>query len=214
MLNFIICYSLFSTLYNFLISFYSTNYTMKSSLLLIAHPDDESMFFSPFLYFNKPYILCLSSGDFDGKGEIRKKELLNLCDCRGLDHKIMNYSDNFDWDANQICFDLILICLKHKIKNIVTFDSFGVSGHKNHISCYKAAKKFEKLDRSKLFRFKYLKSVGIIEKYLCFVRKPTYSIPIYSIFGFENMLFHQSQLVWFRYIYVLISSYMKHVILV
>ncbi|KAI9043489.1 PIG-L family deacetylase [Aspergillus affinis] len=50
--------------------------------LLIAHPDDEAMFFAPtVLALTKPElgnhlkILCLSTGDADGLGHIRKKEL-------------------------------------------------------------------------------------------------------------------------------------------
>merc|ERR1712062_56851 len=54
-------------------------------LLVIAHPDDEAMFFSPTVnslthnknLADKPniFVLCLTSGDFDGLGKIRKKEL-------------------------------------------------------------------------------------------------------------------------------------------
>lgn len=47
----------------------------KRILLLIAHPDDEAMFFSPALTWltrpnlgNQVMILCLSSGDADGLG--------------------------------------------------------------------------------------------------------------------------------------------------
>ncbi|KAK2744374.1 N-acetylglucosaminyl-phosphatidylinositol de-N-acetylase [Myotisia sp. PD_48] len=54
----------------------------KRICLLIAHPDDEAMFFAPtLLALTKPElgnhvkILCLSSGDADGLGHIRKKEL-------------------------------------------------------------------------------------------------------------------------------------------
>jgi len=54
----------------------------KSIVLLIAHPDDESMFFSPTLLRltdpslgNHLKILCLSTGNADGLGEARKKEL-------------------------------------------------------------------------------------------------------------------------------------------
>ncbi|KAE8377308.1 putative deacetylase LmbE-like domain-containing protein [Aspergillus bertholletiae] len=54
----------------------------KRICLLIAHPDDEAMFFAPtVLALTKPglgnhlKILCLSSGDADGLGHIRKKEL-------------------------------------------------------------------------------------------------------------------------------------------
>lgn len=55
----------------------------KKIVLLIAHPDDEAMFFAPaLLQLTKPEngnhvkILCLSSGDADGLGETRKKELV------------------------------------------------------------------------------------------------------------------------------------------
>lgn len=51
--------------------------------LLIAHPDDEAMFFSPtVLALTRPgagnhvRILCLSTGDADGLGETRRRELV------------------------------------------------------------------------------------------------------------------------------------------
>ncbi|GLI72545.1 N-acetylglucosaminyl-phosphatidylinositol de-N-acetylase [Penicillium ochrochloron] len=54
----------------------------KRICLLIAHPDDEAMFFSPtVLALTKPElgnhlkILCFSTGDADGLGETRKIEL-------------------------------------------------------------------------------------------------------------------------------------------
>ncbi|KKZ63625.1 N-acetylglucosaminylphosphatidylinositol deacetylase [[Emmonsia] crescens] len=54
----------------------------KRICLLIAHPDDEAMFFAPTLLAmtrpelgNHLKILCLSSGDAEGLGHIRKKEL-------------------------------------------------------------------------------------------------------------------------------------------
>ncbi|KAI9889041.1 MAG: N-acetylglucosaminyl-phosphatidylinositol de-N-acetylase [Vezdaea aestivalis] len=54
----------------------------KRIVLLIAHPDDEAMFFAPSVMAlaekeqgNHVKILCLSSGDADGLGEVRKKEL-------------------------------------------------------------------------------------------------------------------------------------------
>lgn len=55
----------------------------KRVCLLIAHPDDEAMFFAPTLLAltapntgNHIKILCLSSGNADGLGETRKKELV------------------------------------------------------------------------------------------------------------------------------------------
>ncbi len=62
-------------------------------LLLTAHPDDECMFFAPTLLglnnrmSNVPYELysiCLSSGDADGLGNIRKQELKGSLDVLGV----------------------------------------------------------------------------------------------------------------------------------
>lgn len=52
----------------------------QKALLVVAHPDDEVMFFSPLLQWasgcnEKMHILCLSTGNFEGLGEIRKQEL-------------------------------------------------------------------------------------------------------------------------------------------
>jgi N-acetylglucosaminylphosphatidylinositol deacetylase len=45
-------------------------------LLVIAHPDDEVMFFSPLLNFtNSIHILCLSDGNDEGLGTLRREEL-------------------------------------------------------------------------------------------------------------------------------------------
>jgi N-acetylglucosaminylphosphatidylinositol deacetylase len=55
----------------------------KRICLLIAHPDDEAMFFAPtVLALTRPEtgnhvkILCLSTGNAAGLGETRKKELV------------------------------------------------------------------------------------------------------------------------------------------
>jgi hypothetical protein len=51
----------------------------RNILYVIAHPDDEAMFFVPSIVqlrkTNELYLLCLSNGNFDGLGKIREKEL-------------------------------------------------------------------------------------------------------------------------------------------
>ena len=54
-------------------------------LLVIAHPDDEAMFFSPLLInlrqnLCKVSLLCLSTGNFDGLGSKRSEEILYSAD--------------------------------------------------------------------------------------------------------------------------------------
>ncbi|KAI0524054.1 hypothetical protein KFK09_003418 [Dendrobium nobile] len=53
-------------------------------LLVVAHPDDESMFFAPTILYltsngHNLYILCISNGNSEGKGNIRKEELYRAC---------------------------------------------------------------------------------------------------------------------------------------
>jgi N-acetylglucosaminylphosphatidylinositol deacetylase len=59
-------------------------------LLVTAHPDDESFFFAPTLLslLTRPplvFSLCLSIGDADGLGAIRKDELASSLDVLGVD---------------------------------------------------------------------------------------------------------------------------------
>ncbi|XP_019194812.1 PREDICTED: probable N-acetylglucosaminyl-phosphatidylinositol de-N-acetylase [Ipomoea nil] len=52
----------------------------RNVLLVIAHPDDESMFFAPTINYltskgHTVHILCMSTGNADGMGDTRKQEL-------------------------------------------------------------------------------------------------------------------------------------------
>jgi N-acetylglucosaminylphosphatidylinositol deacetylase len=65
----------------------------KRIVLLIGHPDDEAMFFAPsVLALTRPgngnhvQIICLSTGNAIGEGEIRKGELLNSARRLGIRH--------------------------------------------------------------------------------------------------------------------------------
>ncbi|XP_021911508.1 N-acetylglucosaminyl-phosphatidylinositol de-N-acetylase [Carica papaya] len=56
----------------------------KNILLIVAHPDDESMFFSPTINYltsrgHNLHVLCLSIGNADGKGNVRKDEFYQAC---------------------------------------------------------------------------------------------------------------------------------------
>ena len=111
-------------------------------LLIIAHPDDEVLFFSPFLLLcqkNKceVSVLCLSCGNYYGKGEMRSEELM---------HSVANYAihrskvmiiedpDLQDGPLNRWSPEIIQKYInkaiyKYKSTDIVTFDETGVSGH-------------------------------------------------------------------------------------
>ena len=71
----------------------------KEILLVIAHPDDESMFFIPvLLHFQqsvKWHLLCLSSGNFNGLGSTRIQELRKCWRFLGFDvSKLIVHEDS------------------------------------------------------------------------------------------------------------------------
>lgn len=60
-------------------------FTTNNILIVTAHPDDECMFFGPTitglrsLTKSRLHVLCLSTGNAEGLGSIRKKELVKSC---------------------------------------------------------------------------------------------------------------------------------------
>jgi len=142
----------------------------KRILLLIAHPDDEAMFFAPALLSltrpelgNHIKILCLSSGNADGLGETRKRELVKSAMILGLrseDDTLVIEDANFPdsmttpWNPRLIS-NLLISAFAPKIANmpadkapeasvdiLITFDANGVSSHPNHKSLYEGSKSF------------------------------------------------------------------------
>jgi N-acetylglucosaminylphosphatidylinositol deacetylase len=148
----------------------TSSFPMLRICLLIAHPDDEAMFFSPTVIAlarpdlgNHIKILCLSSGNADGLGHIRKTELLKsalLLGLRGPDDVLVlddpKYPDSMTqtWDRNAIA-NLLATTFAPKMAKmnpksapesnidvLITFDTVGVSSHPNHISLYHGAVAF------------------------------------------------------------------------
>ncbi|GAM88904.1 hypothetical protein ANO11243_069380 [Dothideomycetidae sp. 11243] len=146
----------------------------KRIVLLIAHPDDEAMFFSPSVLAltapnlgNHLKILCLSTGNADGLGAIRRNELVQsglLLGLRSAEDVLVLDDPRFpdsmsqDWDETAIAELLgstfvpaaAAAATKRKadrpleanIDVLVTFDVQGVSSHPNHISLYRGARAF------------------------------------------------------------------------
>ncbi|EEA19304.1 hypothetical protein TMatcc_009439 [Talaromyces marneffei ATCC 18224] len=128
----------------------------RNVLLITAHPDDESLFFSPSILHNseKPHVnrhlLVLSSGNFNGLGEHRRTETKASCAALGIRDDncvILNDKDLQDnprqwWDDSIIEKILGEYIKKWNIDLIITFDHYGVSGHVNHRSVSKGVKKF------------------------------------------------------------------------
>jgi N-acetylglucosaminylphosphatidylinositol deacetylase len=131
--------------------------------VVIAHPDDESMFFVPTIHQlvsagETVWILCLTTGDHDGLGQIRVKELHEAAALLGvskvlfLPQKDPNVPVLHDHPINswnvQEAVKAIRTKLEDTLKEIpmvryvhlLTFDHGGVSGHINHRDTYFAVR--------------------------------------------------------------------------
>lgn len=201
----------------------------ENILFITAHPDDECMFFSPAILGmqgSNLFLVCLSIGDAEGLGKVRSKELLASCNRLGIPPRnvfqinscMLPDSMSAEWDAREI-LGIVLPLLKSKrIDRIVTFDAYGVSGHANHRAIYQAIK--SGVDQGNISIPVYvLISVSLLRKFtsvfdilftdlthrsdLTFVASPHH----YQV-GRNAMFEHSSQLVWFRYLYLLFSRYM------
>ncbi|XP_074603454.1 phosphatidylinositol glycan anchor biosynthesis class L [Brevipalpus obovatus] len=205
----------------------------RSTLLLIAHPDDESMFFGPLLIqliAKSPetvYLMCLSSGNNYGQGEIRKKELVDAMKLLTLppenvfllDDKEIKDGFHEVWDHQHVS-DLVSKRIDSlNITNVISFDEHGVSGHPNHIDVFKSIEELARR-RSDLSFFS-LFTVNKLRKYSIFMDIPfsalenmiynhlLVSISFYDYLRLLRVLIqHRSQMLWFRWLYAFFSRYM------
>lgn len=194
-------------------------------LLVVAHPDDETMFFGPTISsllskHSKIYVLCLSTGDFYGLGDTRKTEMFNACGRLGITSSnvtIMDIGDMKDgqkWETEKLARIILQYIEKLSADIVITFDQHGVSHHINHISCFKSLQflytnGWIPVDTNVFV----LDTIPIYRKYIAFC--DFFYSHLFSNFMCLSsprqiwcaMRAHKSQLVWFRYLYLIFSRY-------
>ncbi|KAJ0693278.1 putative N-acetylglucosaminylphosphatidylinositol deacetylase [Helianthus annuus] len=206
----------------------------RNVLLVIAHPDDESMFFSPTINQltsrgHNVHILCMSTGNADGMGNVRKEELYRasatlkvpIQQVTVMDHP--DFQDGFGkiWNTSLLPKIVEKKIHDHAIDIIITFDNYGVSGHCNHRDVNHGVRRFMLDTSQQEIEAWELVSTNIIRKY---------SGPVdiwFSLWSAQNSLNgqmhcllnenprrsyaamsqHSSQWVWFRKLFVSFSSY-------
>lgn len=200
----------------------------KRGLLIIAHPDDEVMFFTPLLLSGSRFasfsILCLSCGNADGIGEIRRKELIKSAqafdieesDVYIIDHPQLQDGMKNDWNIDIICTLVSSYLQLLKPDVVFTFDEYGVSYHPNHIATFQGTCIAVSLFNSKGYAITGLKLqttnvvrkfCGIVDLCLSFLFN---SIQFYNfnlLKVYEGMCSHASQFVWYRKIFIVLSRY-------
>jgi N-acetylglucosaminylphosphatidylinositol deacetylase len=159
------------------------SWPMSNALVVVAHPDDESMFFVPLILFLikhqvSVHVLCLSTGNYDGLGKIRQKEMVSACrslgvpegQCTVLDDEA-HFADGPKrrWDPEEVYkavedhIDDISGRSGSAMDGIFTFDQYGVSGHINHISVHSGVRLY--LVRHPRTVGYFLESTNILRKY-------------------------------------------------
>ena len=163
-------------------------------LFIVAHPDDESMFFFPTIQSLRKvckhenlYLLCLSTGNYDGLGSTRTKELYEAGDILGFMKKNIEILDDprlqdgpeEKWNASDLSslinrhIEEIYITRKDFKRvttiRLITFDKYGVSMHSNHIDTCKGVLYLSKAETVKNLKAFELRTVGIVRKYLILI---------------------------------------------
>lgn len=221
----------------------------SSALLVTAHPDDEAMFFAPSIQAlaaagTTIYALCLSTGNADGLGAQRVRELFGSFDVLGVPAGRVKYLDEPQLqDSMQVVWPndrISSLVNKHintlpSIDALITFDSRGVSGHTNHIAAYNGTRN---LALSRELPLYVLPSLEVWEKFnsipfavwetVTYSGKPpaktaatsiekgytpaseihVLASPAQYLNAVKAMWKHQTQLEWFRYLYLVFSRYM------
>ncbi|KAJ2683983.1 hypothetical protein GGH99_004190 [Coemansia sp. RSA 1285] len=178
-------------------------------------------------------LMCLTKGDHGGQGEMRKKELIKAAVGFGLTPESVLIVDDANlpddprriWNAALVAKAVEDVVVVGDVDAVFTFDQRGVSGHQNHIAAYMGVKHMALTSQRLKFRainVYALESVGLARKFssildtvfclgafvasrnsLMFVA----DLQGYSM-GIQAMAMHESQLVWFRKLYLVFSRYM------
>ncbi|WKX89184.1 hypothetical protein Q1695_008663 [Nippostrongylus brasiliensis] len=197
-------------------------------LLVIAHPDDETMFFAPVLRTlsaggHRLFLLCVSNGNFEGLGKVRCRELNEAIQFLGVtssDVTVLDYDvfqDGGQWDRQVLSNVLLRHIEVLSVDCVLSFDAGGVSGHGNHTSCFEALQ--EAYTRGVIpedVQIFVLDSVSLLRKYTGIFDAPlSVARSPFQYFArgrdvaaaWRAMRRHRSQFVWFRFLYMIFSRY-------
>lgn len=194
----------------------------QPTLLITAHPDDETLFFAPFILSSNVsniYLLCMTGGNSQRFVELHKSVKhfkINILPVQTL-------IDGAEWDLKHVASLINLYINSYNFKQVVSFDQYGVSKHINHISIYNSIQytihnmKNRTIEVYQLITipsiYKYLSSFGYIiyhflqrhsknDTYLFINSKEQYQMTT------QSFDFHQSQNTWYRQLHLIFSSYM------
>jgi N-acetylglucosaminylphosphatidylinositol deacetylase len=194
---------------------------------VLAHPDDESMFFTPAITqllrtAASLHLLCLSTGNYDGLGSQRSREVcaaarvLGISTCTVIDDADIQDGPSCLWPLSSVMRRISESSEREAATHIFTFDAGGVSGHPNHIASHRACVEFVR-ERPHL-RLLTLRTSPLLLKYLgvfavMFPPRAAHQQHVVRICNalphlvVRAMREHGSQLTWFRWLFIIFSHY-------
>ncbi|KAI8476247.1 MAG: N-acetylglucosaminylphosphatidylinositol de-N-acetylase family protein [Monoraphidium minutum] len=201
-------------------------------LLVTAHPDDEAMFFAPSLghfvaHGSDIAVLCLSNGDAGGLGKVREKELYAACrvlqvparNVRVVDHSQLRDGMATVWPEAVVAAEVEAALRERPCGTVVTFDAVGVSGHVNHRAVHRGvaallAARGAALGVADAWQLVSLrlprKFLSAADVSLSRALAPRGALVLAGgalRTSLSAMRAHASQWVWYRKLFVLLSSY-------
>ncbi|GAA5997692.1 hypothetical protein JCM5350_003987 [Sporobolomyces pararoseus] len=218
----------------------------ESVLWITAHPDDESFFFAPTITnlvesprMTQASLLCLSIGDYEGAGFIRRSELHESCKvlgieesrCVAIDHPQLPDDPNVEWPSEIVLNLVKQRAVEWKSDAIITFDDYGVSGHANHRVLHKifsdtnhnaelgipvysirSANMIAKYTSLALLPFAFVKHL-VSNLFFPSTRSSSLFVSSFDSFALARASFaaHQSQSRWFRTLFINASRYLWYV---
>jgi len=213
----------------------STNETPSRVAVVIAHPDDEAMFFTPIILSlieqNVARIKEIEASCIE-LGIIKKEQLATeSIVAKGLNQSLKSTICVVDseelqdgmqnkWNKELIGNIVYKFVEDNEITTLLTFDEVGVSSHPNHIDTFKGVQQFKmRIDREKNTNINIftLDSVGLVRKYigvLDFIvslhKNEDNLVTIFTpnpLSTWRAMKSHQTQFVWYRKLFVVFSRY-------
>ena len=217
-----------------------SKHSIKNVCIIVAHPDDEVMFFGPIIRYmssfktNRMHVLCLTTGNYYGLGRTRTIEMKESChhliqsgfkwnifeDLEIIDEPTLPDHPTAAWNK-ELCSKIISNYIgRKKIDILISFDEHGISSHPNHCVLNELLVRIKENSEFSSLKFFKLKTVNLFRKYMfLFDLIPTFMADIFLkdrknsltvvssyhdfVITIKSMMKHRSQLVWFRWLYIL-----------
>ncbi|XP_057780421.1 probable N-acetylglucosaminyl-phosphatidylinositol de-N-acetylase isoform X3 [Salvia miltiorrhiza] len=207
-------------------SFSGISVRLKSIIL-------KRWFFAPVINYltsrhHNVHILCMSTGNADGMGSIRKEELylasvvlkIPTQQVKILDHPDLQDGFGKVWNWNLLASIIDDETRTHSIDVIIAFDDYGISGHCNHCDVHQGVRKLLHDASGRHLEAWEIVSPNIVRKYIgpvdiwlsILFSRLTKDRPSYCLLNLDlrksyaAMAQHSSQWVWFRKLFVTFSS--------